>query len=106
MLRRLRSLLPLARYRVAGESMAPALSAGERVLVNRAAYWFRGPRPGDVVVVRDPLARQRLLVKRIDGPAGRDAWSVLGDNPAASTDSRSFGPLPRELLVGKVLARY
>jgi len=106
MLRRLRSLLPLARYRIAGESMSPALAAGERVLVNRAAYWLGRPRPGDVVVVRDPRARDRLLIKRIDRSAGPDAWSVLGDNVAASTDSRSFGPLPRELLVGKVLARY
>ena len=106
MLRRLRSLLPLARYQVTGESMTPALTAGERVLVNRAAYWLRRPRAGDVVVVRDPRAPQRLLIKRIDGPASHDQWSVLGDNARASTDSRTFGPVRRELLVGKVLSRY
>ena len=106
MLRRLRSLLPLARYQVAGESMTPTLAAGERVLVNRAAYWLGRPKAGDVVVVRDPRAQQRLLVKRIAGPAGHDAWSVLGDNALASTDSRSFGAVPRELLAGKVLSRY
>ena len=106
MLRRLRSLLPLARYQVAGESMTPAVSPGERVLVNRAAYWLRRPRAGDVVVVRDPRAPQRLLIKRIDGPAGGDTWSLLGDNAPASTDSRSFGPVRRALLIGKVLSRY
>jgi nickel-type superoxide dismutase maturation protease len=106
MLRRLRSLLPLARYEVAGESMTPGLAAGERVLVNRAAYWLRAPQPGDVVVVRDPRAPQRLLIKRIDSVAGDDAWSIRGDNAPASTDSRSFGPVPRELLVGKVVSHY
>ena len=106
MLRRLRSLMPFARYEVAGESMTPAVAPGERVLVNRAAYWFGRPRTGDLVVVRDPRHPQRLLIKRIDGPAGRDAWSVFGDNAVASTDSRTFGPVSRALLVGKVLTRY
>ena len=86
--------------------MTPAVAPGERVLVNRAAYWFGRPRTGDLVVVRDPRQPQRLLIKRIDGTVGRDAWSVLGDNAVASTDSRTFGPVSRELLVGKVLTRY
>jgi len=106
MLRRLRSLFPLARYAVAGESMTPALSPGERVLVNRAAYWRVPPKAGDVVVVRDPRERDRLLIKRIDAPAGDGAWLVRGDNAIASTDSRAFGPVGRELVVGKVLVRY
>jgi signal peptidase I len=106
MLGRLAALLPLARYQVAGSSMAPALARGDRVLVNRAAYWFSRPRPGDVVVLRDPRAPQRLLVKRIERAAGRDAWEVAGDNPPASTDSRAFGPVGRDLIVGKVWARY
>ncbi|MCH8995082.1 MAG: nickel-type superoxide dismutase maturation protease, partial [Chloroflexi bacterium] len=97
MLRRLRALIPFARYRVEGESMAPAFAVGERVFVSRAAYWFSKPRPGDLVVVRDPRQPDRLLLKRIDRSAGEDGWLVLGDNPEASTDSRTFGPVPREL---------
>jgi nickel-type superoxide dismutase maturation protease len=106
MLRRLRSLLPFARYRVAGESMLPTLAAGERVLVSHAAYWLGRPNVGDIVVVRHPRAPEHLLIKRIDAPVGDGAWSVRGDNAIASTDSRSFGAVPRGLLVGKVLARY
>jgi nickel-type superoxide dismutase maturation protease len=86
--------------------MAPALAAGERVFVSRAAYWFSKPRPGDLVVVRDPRQHDRLLLKRIDQPVGDDRWSVLGDNPEASTDSRTFGPVPRGLILGKVWFRY
>ena len=106
MLRRLGALFPLARYQVEGESMTPAFSPGERVLVNKAAYLFSRPRPGDLVVVRDPRQPARLLLKRIDRPAGDGGWLVLGDNPPASTDSRAFGPVGREQIVGKVWFRY
>ncbi len=99
-------LLPFGRYQVAGESMTPALSSGERVLVNKAAYWFSRPRVGDVVVVRDPRQPARLLIKRIDGSADGEGYRVLGDNPDASTDSRAFGPIRREQILGKVLFRY
>ncbi len=105
-LRRLRALLPLARYRVEGESMAPTLSPGERVLVNRASYRRSKPRPGDLIVLRDPREPGRLLLKRIDQPTGDGAWLVAGDNELASTDSRQFGPVVEDLIVGKVLLRY
>ncbi len=106
MLRRLGMLFPFARYWVEGASMEPDVLPGERVLVNRAAYWFAKPRPGDRVVVRDPRQPDRLLLKRIDRPADSGGWIVLGDNREASTDSREFGSVSRELIVGKVWSRY
>jgi nickel-type superoxide dismutase maturation protease len=99
-------MLPLARYEVAGESMTPSIAPGERVVVNRAAYWFGRPRAGDVVVVRDPRVEDRMLVKRIEAGADGDDWLVRGDNSSASTDSRAFGPVPRDLIVGKVWFHY
>ena len=102
---RVAAQLPLGRYQVEGESMAPSLSAGERVLVNRTAYWFSKPRPGDLVVVRDPRQPERLLIKRI-GEAVGDGWLVMGDNAAASTDSRAFGPVRGEHILGRVWFRY
>ncbi len=105
MLRRLGALLPLARYRIEGKSMLPTVSPGERVLVNKAAYWLRSPRPGDLVVVRDPRLPSRWLLKRLEAPSD-DGWLVAGDNEDASTDSRAFGPVPRRLIAGKVWFRY
>jgi nickel-type superoxide dismutase maturation protease len=106
MLRRLTALLPIVRYEVEGASMAPSFVAGERLLINKAAYWFgRSPRAGDVVVARDPREPERLILKRIAGEHV-GGWRVEGDNAAASTDSREFGAVSRDLIVGKVVGRY
>lgn len=41
-------------YRVPGESMAPAVKPGERVIVNKLAYRSAPPKPGDVIVFKAP----------------------------------------------------
>ena len=37
---------------------------------------------------------------------GDDSYFVMGDNRANSDDSRLFGPLKRDLIIGKVWIRY
>jgi nickel-type superoxide dismutase maturation protease len=98
----MRSLLPLQRVRVADTSMQPALQPGDRLLVNR---WSR-PRPGDIVVFRDPESTKRLLIKRLNGftPDGRAL--VRGDNANVSRDSRHFGAVPVAAIVGRAVYRY
>ena len=87
--------------------MCPTLRPGDHLLVNRAAYLLSRPRPGDIVVLRDPEEPGRVLVKRVAG-GGSDAGScfVVGDNPAASRDSRQLGSVLQELILGKVWFRY
>ncbi len=82
--------------------MEPALRAGDYVLVNRWAYVFSSPREGEVIVLRDPERAERFLVKRI-AAVGEGGIVVAGDNKKYSRDSRKFGPVIRELLVGKVM---
>jgi nickel-type superoxide dismutase maturation protease len=94
---------PLRRVEVVGESMAPALRPGDRLLVTPLALI----RTGDVVALRDPRDRGRVLVKRVAAVLDAErSVVVLGDNPAASTDSRSFGPVPARLLLGRCVWRY
>ena len=84
---------------VEGDSMRPTLLPGDRLLLLR---WGRA-RPGDLVVTSDPRQPSRLVVKRVAalGPAG---LTVVGDNAASSTDSRSFGPIRQ--VHGRALYRY
>ena len=85
---------------VRGRSMAPTLLPGDRLLVARLPA-----RVGDVVLADDPRDPRRELIKRV---AAIDAAGVFlrGDNPAASTDARTFGALPREAISWRVVGRY
>ena len=105
------------RVQVEGPSMAPALCAGDRVLVNRLAYRLGPPRPGEIVLARVSAVPGGLTVKRVAGActnpsangtraAGTEWLLLLGDNPTASTDSRHFGPVPRAAIRGRVWYRY
>ncbi len=93
--------LPLARFRVKDRSMEPALREGTSVLVNRWAYLLREPAVGDVVVAKHPT-KEGFLVKRI-AEVEPDGCFLLGDNEKYSVDSRAFGLVGNNLIVGKVL---
>jgi len=79
--------------------MRPTLVPGDRLVVLHS----RRARPGAVVVVDGASVGRSTMIKRVSGvgPAG---ISVLGDNPAASTDSRHFGAVAR--ISGRVVYRY
>ncbi|WP_175410611.1 nickel-type superoxide dismutase maturation protease [Streptomyces sp. TRM64462] len=96
------ALLPFGVAEVTGPSMVPTLRHGDRLLVHYGAAL----RPGDVAVLRHPLQQDLLIVKRLAEARG-GAWWVLGDNQAAEgVDSRAFGAVPAELVLGRVRARY
>lgn len=98
--------MPLGRLQVAGESMVPTLLPGDRVLVWRGLGPVRPPiRVGDLVAMVDPRDPGRVMVKRVAGVVGTEV-SVLGDNAAASTDSRHFGPVDPAAIRGRVIYRY
>ncbi|WP_418961082.1 S26 family signal peptidase [Streptomyces tritici] len=105
---------------VRGASMTPALLPGDRILVLRRSA--RRLRDGGIVVLRSdriPAAgRDDLVVKRVAALAGgrvppsagggrvpEGRLVVLGDNPDVSTDSRVWGPVPAESVVGVMVGR-
>jgi signal peptidase I len=110
---------------VRDESMAPALRPGDRLLVDRRAYRTRPPRVGEIVVVLDPEEPARWLVKRVaavgpspppsrgspadrgaDPPVPDGSVFLLSDAPGPTRDSRRFGPVPIDRLVGRAYRRY
>lgn len=56
-----------ARFKVAGDSMLPALADGQSVLAVRPRYSWNRLRRGDVVVLRHPVWNDRTYIKRIVG---------------------------------------
>ncbi|HSH23176.1 MAG TPA: nickel-type superoxide dismutase maturation protease [Acidimicrobiales bacterium] len=90
------------RVEVCGHSMAPELRPGDRVVAVRGLR----ARSGDVVATVDPREPARLLVKRVVEVRGDGSVVLAGDNAGASTDSRSFGAVAPELVVGRVVWRY
>jgi signal peptidase I len=95
-----------------GRSMEPAIEDGGLLLINRLQYGLRipggrgflirwsDPKPGEVVVFYTPSGE--IAVKRCSA-AGEGEFFVLGDNSLQSLDSRSYGPVRRDGVIGKVL---
>lgn len=103
--------------------------SGDVVLVERAsATSGRAARRGDVVLAISPTNPSQLVFKRVVGiggdvidvpysngrnfrlrdrrvavPAGR-VW-LAGDNPLNSTDSRDYGPVPEDMILGRAWIR-
>jgi nickel-type superoxide dismutase maturation protease len=95
------------RYEVSGWSMYPTLEPGDYLVVDRYAY--RGRRcaePGDIVLATDPRNRYQVLVKRVEWADQFGGAFLVGDNAAASTDSREFGPVGRQAIEGRVVFAY
>ena len=113
------------RVAVVEASMRPAIEPGDWLLVDpRVQRW---PAPGSVVVFREPDTDE-LAIKRVAaGPGERvsfaEGYLVLGEDEAWLTadadsevttelgfgdprDSRNYGPVPLELLVGRAWFRY
>jgi phage repressor protein C with HTH and peptisase S24 domain len=83
--------------RVVGDSMTPTLRAGQIVIVSGR---FAHLRPRDIVVIRHAGLEKIKRISQIDPLRG---VFVVGDNLQASTDSRSFGWLDFDEIVGRVI---
>jgi signal peptidase I len=105
--------------------MAPAIQAGDWLLVDPTIT--RWPRRGAIVVFREPDGGD-LAVKRVAaGPGDKvafadgyldladdEAWLLSDATPEATEaagfgepiDSRRYGPVPVDLLVGRAWFRY
>jgi signal peptidase I len=96
-----------------GRSMLPAIKPGAVLMVNRLAYGFRLPgsrgylirwglpHTGDVVVFITPQGY--TAVKRCELVTEERTFVARGDNSLESYDSRSYGPVPADSIVGKVM---
>lgn len=103
---------------VYGASMEPTLENGDYLIIDEISYRFREPEKGDIIVFHYPLDPSKYFIKRIIGIPGetltigdqtinlsQDEYFVMGDNREASSDSRIWGPVPENLVVGRTIVR-
>src|ERR1700684_1971294 len=93
---------PLTRVAVAERSMEPALRPGDWLLVRRT----RRIRAGQIVLARHPGPPDPLIVERAARPVDGGGWLESDTRDAGAVDSRRFGPVPADLIEGRVLVRY
>jgi nickel-type superoxide dismutase maturation protease len=86
---------------VKGNSMLPVLADGDAVLVDIRSTICSG----DVVVARHPYKQSVQIIKRVTAINDAGHLELTGDKPDESTDSRTFGLIAREMIVGKVVCR-
>ena len=85
--------------------MLPTLRAGEEVLLDRHAYDHTVPQVGDIVVAYHPESPSLKIIKRV-GEVRADGLFLSSDNPSAGSDSRQFGVVELDKVVGRVNGRF
>eukprot|EP01112_Ceratiomyxa_fruticulosa_P001672 TRINITY_DN1183_c0_g1_i4.p1 TRINITY_DN1183_c0_g1~~TRINITY_DN1183_c0_g1_i4.p1 ORF type:complete len:157 (+),score=23.00 TRINITY_DN1183_c0_g1_i4:90-560(+) len=108
-----------------GPSMFPTINpVGDVCIVNKWAAFRGSIRKGDVVICSSPTVPNDFVCKRIVGVSGDtvtiDSDSLFastitvpenhvwleGDNKGKSHDSRNYGPIPSQMVRGKVVFRF
>ena len=83
--------------RVEGESLWPKLIPGKRYLASSIFV----PKVGDFAVFRNPKNKMDVFVKKVR--EATDAGYIMESVVSWGSSSVDFGPVPKHLVVGKVL---
>ncbi|HAC65520.1 MAG TPA: nickel-type superoxide dismutase maturation protease [Cyanothece sp. UBA12306] len=86
--------------------MLPLLKAGEEVLVDTKAYRHCLPQIGDLVVAKHPHQQDLRIIKRVAFVEENGDCFLVGENRAESSDSRSFGLVSFQQIIGKVTSKF
>tara|TARA_B100000214_G_scaffold332036_1_gene273306 strand:+ start:376 stop:753 length:378 start_codon:yes stop_codon:yes gene_type:complete len=87
--------------RVVGDSMEPTLLEGNLIIYKKNNLHNLQLDIGDIVVAIHPKIKRKLIIKRINNII-KDKYDLRGDNYLSSTDSRHWGLIEFNQLVGKV----
>lgn len=119
-------------FQIKGASMHPSLKEGNLVLINKIPLLIRGDiHKGDIVAFVPPLPGDEFLIKRVAASPGdtlsttqsaerrsrciskaisetamemgKNEFYMIGDNVEESIDSRAFGTVRKENIIGKAL---
>ncbi len=94
------------RFCVTGNSMFPLLKEGEDVLVDTKAYHRCLPEIGDLVIAWHPRQDGLRIIKRVVSVDEIGNCFLMGENSLESSDSRSFGWVGLQQIIGKVTSKF
>ncbi len=86
---------------VDGDSMLPTLKSGDAVLIDEKAT----VSVGDLVLAMHPYRSSVRIIKRVADITPDGRYTLSGDNPNESTDSRAFGAVSVESIIGRVACK-
>ena len=87
--------------RVVGNSMEGILSEGDLITYKKIDQKNPDLKIGDLVIAFHPKIKSKLIIKRIYR-VYKNKFDLRGDNFLSSTDSREWGLIELDLIVGKV----
>ena len=87
--------------RVVGNSMESLLFEGDLIIYKKINSKIIDLEIGNIVVAEHPRIKDRLIIKRIHG-IYQNGIDLRGDNNLSTTDSREWGLVKKNLIVGKV----
>ena len=118
-------------FYIPSQSMQPTLKPGDYILVNTWYYSIDKPKLGEVILFNHPQKSKMVMIKRITGVPGNkiffdfiryyltsnknnskniisvtlkeNQFFVTGDNYKQSIDSRFWGPLEKDNIIGKAI---
>ena len=79
--------------------MNPTLKEGDLVLYRPIKKSILSLKKGSIVIAINPLKKDELMIKRVSKRNDLEI-DLLGDNPNASIDSRHFGSIKLDQLIG------
>jgi len=94
--------------------MVPTFQNGDYLIVDELTYRLRDPERGEVIIFKYPKDTTKFFIKRVIGLPGdtvdgkvleKNQYFVEGDNRDASSDSRFWGPVARNLVIGRPYLR-
>lgn len=87
--------------KVEGSSMMPQLKAGDLIFLLKTQKL----KVGQIVIAKRPDRQNLLVIKRVKAITKNGYW-LEGDNSLESDDSRIFGEVDKDLILGKLMFRY
>lgn len=88
-------------FKIKGESLYPEYRNGDYVLVAKSPFAFSRIRIGDVIAFQQ--VKYGLMIKRVSALSEDDDFVEVRGSVIESVDSRRFGPVNKEDVIGKVI---